>query len=142
MKLKTHSKLDKAGATASFLCAIHCALMPLVITQFPIIGLSFFASETMEWLLFASSAGIGVTSLCFGYTKHKSKLALAVLSVGLTFLAIGRILHEHIKVHHTFDVYVLMLVIGGFMVACSHFINHRLCHSCTVCHHEHAEENK
>ena len=30
---------DRVGATASFLCAIHCALLPFVLTLLPLLGL-------------------------------------------------------------------------------------------------------
>src|SRR5690349_16997900 len=75
--------LDTAGATASFLCAIHCALMPLVITLLPLIGLAFLADHRVEWALFGLSAIVGVSSLCFGYREHRSRRALAILAVGL-----------------------------------------------------------
>jgi hypothetical protein len=42
--------LDKAGMIASITCAIHCMIMPLVITLLPIFGLSLFATEEFEWI--------------------------------------------------------------------------------------------
>ena len=38
-----HRLADRFGATASFLCAVHCALLPLVIAALPAIGLGFLA---------------------------------------------------------------------------------------------------
>ena len=37
--------LDKAGMIASITCAIHCMIMPLVVTLLPIFGLSLFGTE-------------------------------------------------------------------------------------------------
>jgi predicted membrane channel-forming protein YqfA (hemolysin III family) len=129
--------LDKAGMVASVTCAVHCMIMPLIITLLPIFGLSLFATEEFEWILLMISAMLGVTSLCFGFRKHKSFKAFSFLGIGLTMIVIGRLMHEHInhlKVFH-FDLYLLFLVIGAIMVALSHWLNNRLCNTCQPCHH-------
>ena len=56
----TRIDLDKAGATASLACAVHCALMPLVVTLLPLVGLGFLADERTEWALLGLSAPAGV----------------------------------------------------------------------------------
>ena len=128
--------LDKAGMIASITCAIHCMIMPLIITLLPIFGLSLFATEEFEWILLMISAMLGVTSLCFGFRKHKSFKAFSFLGIGLTFLVIGRLAHEHISNFKVlqFDIYLLFLVIGAILVAISHWLNNKLCNSCPPCH--------
>ena len=133
--------LDKAGMIASITCAIHCMIMPLVITLLPIFGLSLFATEEFEWILLMISAMLGIISLCFGFRKHKSFKAFSFLGIGLTFLVIGRLAHEHISHFHIFefDIYLLFLVIGAFMVAFSHWLNNKLCNTCPPCHNSGCE---
>jgi hypothetical protein len=128
--------LDKAGMVASITCAIHCMIMPLVVTLLPIFGLSLFATEEFEWMLLMVSAMLGVTSLCFGFRKHKSFRAFSFLGIGLTFLVIGRLAHEHVSHFRvfTFDIYLLFLVAGAILVALSHWLNNKLCKSCLPCH--------
>jgi hypothetical protein len=128
--------LDKAGMIASITCAIHCMIMPLVITLLPIFGLSLFATEEFEWILLMISAMLGITSLCFGFRKHKSFKAFSFLGIGLTFLVIGRLAHEHVSHFRvfTFDIYLLFLVAGAILVALSHWLNNKLCKSCIPCH--------
>ena len=128
--------LDKAGMIASITCAIHCMIMPLIVTLLPIFGLSLFATEEFEWILLMISAMLGVTSLCFGFRKHKSFTAFSFLGIGLTFLVIGRLAHEHISHFRIFefDIYLLFLVIGAIMVAFSHWLNNKLCNTCPPCH--------
>jgi len=128
--------LDKAGMIASITCAIHCMIMPLVVTLLPIFGLSLFATEEFEWMLLMVSAMLGVTSLCFGFRKHKSFRAFSFLGIGLTFLVIGRLAHEHVSHFRvfTFDIYLLFLVAGATLVALSHWLNNKLCKSCLPCH--------
>jgi hypothetical protein len=128
--------LDKAGMIASITCAIHCMIMPLIVTLLPIFGLSLFATEEFEWMLLMVSAMLGVTSLCFGFKKHKSFRAFSFLGIGLTFLVIGRLAHEHVSHFRvfTFDIYLLFLVAGATLVALSHWLNNKLCKSCLPCH--------
>jgi hypothetical protein len=132
----TSARLDRVGATASLACAIHCALMPLVITLLPLVGLSFLADERIEWALVGSSAVLGISSLCLGRREHGSRRALAVLSVGLALLVLGRMMEQlHIGVWG-----VIIVVLGGVTVAGAHFLNRRLCQACRACNTNRAGE--
>ena len=123
------NRLDKAGVVASFLCAIHCAAMPLVVTLLPLLGLSFLASEPVEWALLGASATLGSLSLCLGFRQHRSRLVFMVLGVALALLVAGRIFHEH-----HFGIWgPVLMVLGGFTMMGAHLLNHRLCHSCRKC---------
>jgi hypothetical protein len=126
---KRHADLDSMGATASLTCAAHCALMPMVVTLLPLVGLGFLANEKIEWLLVASSATLGLTSLCLGFRKHKRRRTLAILAIGLAFLALGRISEER----HLGGWSVIVVVLGGSIVAASHLINRKLCLACRHC---------
>ncbi len=122
-------KLDRAGATASCLCAIHCALMPFIITMLPLLGLSFLASEPVEWTLLLSSATLGTLSLCAGFREHRSRRVFAVLGMALALLVAGRIFHEH----HIGIWGPVFMVLGGFSMMGAHLLNHALCRSCRKC---------
>ena len=128
---KTPDLLDKAGASASFLCALHCALLPIVVTTLPLVGLSFLATEPVEWTLMGVSALLGCSSLCLGYREHRSRRALLVLSVGLALLVLGRVSEER-----GWEPYGMpLMVCGGLIIAISHLINRKLCHLCRACQH-------
>jgi len=121
--------LDKAGATASLACAVHCAAMPLVITLLPLLGLTFLADERLEWGLLGLSALLGVSSLCLGFREHGHRRALAILAVGLSLMALGRIAEER----QWGRASVLVVVLSGSTIAASHLLNRRLCHACRRC---------
>lgn len=133
-----HPDLDKMGAAAALTCAVHCAAMPLVITLLPLFGLTFLADERLEWGLLALSASLGVSSLCLGYREHRSRRALAVLAVGLSLLALGRISEEREWGRWA----VLVVVAGGSTVAASHLLNRRLCRTCRRCRIEDEQKGK
>ena len=122
-------RLDRAGATASFLCAIHCALMPFVITMLPLLGLSFLASEPVEWTLLLSSATLGTLSLCAGFREHKSRRVFAMLGIAIALLVAGRIFHER----HLGYWGPVFMVLGGFTMMGAHLFNQVLCRSCRKC---------
>lgn len=124
-------RLDAVGAAASLACAVHCALLPLVITLLPLMGLAFLADDRVEWALLALSALLGIGSLCLGYRRHRSRRALAILSVGLALLVSGRIIESH---EQPGALGVSLVVLGGITVAASHLLNRRLCRSCVTCH--------
>jgi len=128
-------RLDVGGAAASLMCALHCALLPLVVTLLPLVGLSFLAGEAVEWILLALSAALGISSLCLGYREHRSRRALSVLAIGLALLAVGRMI-EHLELS---SIGVPLLVAGGLIVAASHALNHFLCRNCGVCHSPHQQ---
>lgn len=130
--IKTPDSLDKAGASASLLCALHCALMPIFVTALPLLGLSFLATEPVEWALMGVSALLGCSSLCLGYREHRSRRALLVLSIGLALLVLGRVGEE--RGWEPFGA--PLMVCGGLIVATSHLINRKLCHLCRSCQHE------
>ncbi|MEO7072934.1 MAG: MerC domain-containing protein, partial [Rhodanobacter sp.] len=50
---------DRVGATASFLCAVHCAALPFVLALLPFVGLGFLADHRFErgFVLFACVLG-------------------------------------------------------------------------------------
>lgn len=153
---KAVDQLDKAGAMASFLCAIHCAIMPLVVTLLPLLGLSFLASEPVEWALLLLSAGFGTASLCLGFKEHRSRKVFAVLGMGIALLVAGRIFHHlpigaaeiahshdgHGHVHGievdntgmaTFGPSVILMVLGGLTMMGAHIFNQMLCRNCRKC---------
>lgn len=80
---------DRVGATASFLCAIHCAALPFVLAILPLLGLSFLADHTFErgFVLFASS--LALFALVNGYRRHHRSLPLRLALPGLTLLVMG-----------------------------------------------------
>ncbi|GAB4456491.1 MAG: hypothetical protein OHK0029_14550 [Armatimonadaceae bacterium] len=121
--------LDAFGAAASFLCAMHCALMPLVITLLPLVGLQFLAEGWVEWVLIGTAAVIGITSLCLGFREHRSRRALAVLAAGISLVVLGRVSEQY----EWGEWGVPVLVLGGITIAGSHLLNRKLCNDCRSC---------
>lgn len=113
------TKLDRIGMTASTFCAIHCAVVPFIISVLPLWGLGFLAEEWMEISMIVLSLAIGSWSLGISWMKHRKITALLIFICGFFFIAIGH-LFGHGSTEH------LLLPAGGLTIALAHFINWKL----------------
>src|ERR1700741_5573835 len=86
------SKLDKFGMTASTICAIHCAIVPVLITTLPLIGLGFLANPWFEWGMIGLALMLGISSITVAYFKiHHRPLPVILLLVGFGAIGIGHL---------------------------------------------------
>jgi hypothetical protein len=115
---------DRFGATASFLCAVHCALLPLIIAALPALGLAFLADHHFErgFIVFASL--LALTTLVVGFRRHHQFRAFWFLVPGITLLFAGII----VDFDHSSTLHATLVSIGGTLVAISHLTNLRLAH--------------
>lgn len=119
--------MDVVGASASFLCAVHCALVPLIVTFGLLSGVSFLADPFYDVVFIGSSMFLAGISLVNGYKNHHRSLRpLTVALVGCTFIAIG-----HLYMHDI--VGDGLSVLGGIMVAMAHVLNYKECRTCKRC---------
>lgn len=114
---------DRFGATASFLCAIHCALLPFVLALLPAMGLAFLASHTFERVFVVFAVLLALASLITGWRRHQRFHALWILLPGIVLLSVG-IVH----VAGTGLMHTVLLGLGGALVATAHVVNLRLTH--------------
>ncbi|RWY47460.1 MerC domain-containing protein [Mucilaginibacter gilvus] len=115
----TTINLDNIGMTASTLCAIHCAVVPVIFTSLPLIGLSFLANPWIEWSMIILALFIGFYAISTSYLfKHRKVLPVILLLGGFTFILLG---HTIIKGWPQF----VMAPMGGLLIAFAHFVNYK-----------------
>lgn len=120
---------DKLGASASTICLVHCTILPLVLSLFPLLALKMANFEIAEIILFISAIIFGIFAACYGYKKHKGTTPLLLLSSGILCLILGRLTDNH-----NYNIYhIVVMVIAGIFLVCGHFINNKLCNSCHKC---------
>lgn len=122
---KRHRLIDRFGATGSLVCALHCALLPLVIAALPSLGLAVWLSDGFErgFVLFASL--LGVFSLVWGWRRHRAIRALGLLLPGLAVLWAGVL---YAPLHHAVVPHAVAMTLGGTLVGLAHLMNLRLNH--------------
>ncbi|WP_437343308.1 MerC domain-containing protein [Rhodanobacter lycopersici] len=110
---------DRVGATASFLCAIHCALLPFVLTVLPLLGLGFLAGHRFERGFVMFAATLALFALVGGYRRHRRPLPLLLAVPGLALLLLG----VTWATAYPIAVHSVMVTCGGLLVASAHFVN-------------------
>ena len=114
---------DRVGATASFLCALHCAALPFILALLPAMGLAFLADHAFEHWFIAFATVLAVTMLVRGYRRHRAPQALYLLGPGLLLLWLGGFVFEL----ESFGLlHAALVFLGGSCVALAHVVNLRL----------------
>jgi hypothetical protein len=85
-----NEKVDRFGAVASSLCAVHCALCALLPAAFSALGLGFLIGHEAEWVLTLIAVALGAGALFLGWPKHRSNQVAAFLVIGILGLLASR----------------------------------------------------
>ncbi|MGO1893813.1 MAG: MerC domain-containing protein, partial [Luteimonas sp.] len=104
---------DRIGFAASFLCAIHCALLPVVLGLLPALGLKFGGWVDIDQGFVVFATLLGLTTLTVGYRRHRAFRAWALLVPGLALVWAGSFTHLH---DHTL-AHAGIMTIGGLLLA-------------------------
>ncbi len=121
-------KLDNVGMTASVLCAIHCAIVPLLITSLPLLGLGFLANPWFEWGMILFALCIGTCAIGITYIrKRHSILPFILLILGFIIIILG-----HLFVTSWREA--IIVPIGGLLIAAAHFFNYKYAKVCADRH--------
>ncbi|NDC38926.1 MAG: MerC domain-containing protein [Proteobacteria bacterium] len=119
------SVLDRVGACASTACALHCILLPFLITALPFVGLSVLASSAFELSIIVLSVTLATLSFCWGSRLHGEWRTLLFLLAAVMLFLFGHDIEG--------PMHWVVMGIGGFALAAGHLVNRRLCRSCKEC---------
>ena len=131
MRAEMKLNWDAMGIITSLACAIHCALLPLLVTSLPLFGINIIHNSFFEWGMIALAFLVGSYSLFHGYIKHHHSYApVLIFVVGFVFLVLKQFFVE-------FEYSFLAIAVAFIITA--HFYNYRLCHQskCASPHHKH-----
>src|SRR5450432_2971862 len=85
---------DTLGITASVACAIHCAVLPLVLTSLPVFGFDIVQNSFFEYGMILLAFLVGIYSLSHGFRKHHGRfLPFTIFSIGILFLLAKQVWH-------------------------------------------------
>lgn len=114
--------LDVFGFSASLVCAIHCALMPFLLTLAQLGAIGFLVNPAFELIFILVSIAIALISIIPSYIRHHHRLSpLVVMFLGLLLVVGGKILFEEGQI-----IELIVTVCGASMIAIGHLINWRL----------------
>lgn len=119
---------DALGIATSLACAIHCAVLPLLLTSLPLFGINIIENTGFEYLMIFIAFVVGAYSLYHGRRKHHhSWLPIQIFIAGIACLFAKMYWHDW---RNWFLVPAVLFIVGA------HFINYRLCR-----HHNHAHSD-
>jgi hypothetical protein len=130
MLLPPHSlsKIDRLGAGVSFVCAIHCAIVPFAATVLPLLGFGFLADERIERTVLITSIGLASASVCWGIRLHRQRRILLLFGAALCLILVGKTFARD-------KLEIALVVPGAILFVCGHVLNRRLSRHCERCDH-------
>ncbi len=112
---------DLMGMITSVACAIHCAILPLVLTSLPLFGINIINNFLFEWTMIGIAFAVGSYALLHGYRRHhQNRKPLFLFTAGFIFLILKEIFYTH---------EILFLVPAVCLILYAHFLNFRYCRS-------------
>lgn len=114
------STADKIGIFLSGLCAVQCAMLPIVLS------ISAVVPNWMHfghgWIWMTAIGLIALWSFSRGWQRHKDKGVIGLFILGFGFLIAGTLMED--KVHIILES--AMFVIGGVLMVIAHWRNYQL----------------
>jgi hypothetical protein len=122
--LSVTSTADRIGMTGSLICALHCALTPLVLSLVPTLGLGLLTGIDLDQAFVVFASLLGLATLGLGFRQHRVHHAWMLLLPGLALVWAGSFtsLHDHSAAH------AVVMAGGGLLIAAAHLFNLRLSH--------------
>ena len=113
------ANIDFFGFLNSFLCAIHCAAFPILISFGLLESLFWIEHFWLEMTFLGLSILLASLSLIKSYKSHRRSEPLFMILLGLICLLLG------LNIHHGIFQTSLM-VMGGLIIASAHVVNYFL----------------
>ena len=131
LKMEAKFNWDWLGIATSLACAIHCALLPVLMSSLPLFGINIIHNVYFEWGMIVLAFAVGSYSLFHGVVKHHhSALPVLMFTAGFIFLLLKQFFHQ-------FENWLLLPAV--LLIITAHFYNYRLCQKskCVSHHHKH-----
>jgi hypothetical protein len=123
-----HRRLDWLGAWAAFICALHCAALPVMFALAPLAGAHWLASHAFDQWAVVIALLFGAAVIGAAYCTHQWRKVLGLYAASALLMLTGAfLLHDPAWMH------ALLLSGGGLLLAVTHVVNRRsaIRHGCT-----------
>ncbi|SHH25436.1 MerC domain-containing protein [Ferrimonas marina] len=123
--------LDKMAIGVSVVCALHCAVMPIVLATFPALAILPMEDETFHKLLVLFVIPSSIIALLLGCRRHKDRWVLLGGVVGLLALVLTALFGHDLLGEMGEKV---ATVIAALVLASAHWRNFSLCRARACAH--------
>lgn len=118
--------VDFAGFTASIICAVHCGMLPVLLTLSASGRLAWFGNPVVDFGFIGLSFLFAFWALGRNFRRHHHiRKAVIVIAMGFVCILVGHLLHGNWE-------YVLS-AFGGITIASGHILNWRMARTSTCC---------
>ncbi len=123
-----HHRLDWLGAWASFVCALHCAALPIIVALTPFVSAHWLASHAFDTWAVSIALGFGAAVIGAAYCTHRWRVTLVLYASAAALMIAGAFF-----VHEPDLLHASLLAAGGILLASAHIVNRRsaMRHRCT-----------
>ncbi len=117
---KSRTFSDLVGITVSLICAVQCAIAPILLSIAPIIPRWAHFGHGWAWISFIIL--IAAWSIGRGYSKHKQVSVVFFAMAGILLLLGGTLFEEKLTVLSEAVVFAS----GGLLLTIAHWKNYKL----------------
>ncbi len=117
---------DFGGIALSFICGVHCIILPLVLALLPSVGWSIHSNESFEITMVILIIVLGSVIFVRGYFNHGRWQVIL-------FLAFGAAVFIFIRPGLGNSMHIYASVLGGASFIVGHLYNWHWCRTCPVC---------
>lgn len=123
---KTHT--DLVGFGAAMTCAVHCGMLPLILTFSSLSGLKWLTQPWIEVSFILLSFTIAVIAISKNFGRHKHiLLAIKVVTVGFALILVAHFIGGMAE--------FIIAAMGGITIAYGHILNWKLARKSECCTH-------
>ena len=129
--IKTRN-LDGTAVVLSGTCIVHCLLLPMVVTLFPIVQGSLMEEQYFHLIMLVLILPVSLVALTVGCRRHRDPLTICLGATGLVALTVTALAG-----HELFSYFGERIAtsISGLILVTAHIQNYRSCRK-VDCQHE------
>jgi hypothetical protein len=126
MAISYKGRLDALSVGLSFVCLLHCVLLPAMIAALPFFGIELLRNPYVELLLLLLALPVGGMAILKSYRLfHKKDALLWLFAAGAVAMISGNVLSDAME--------PVLKISGAALIVAAHVGNWKLSKTATVC---------
>ena len=82
--------IDLIAISSALICAIHCAIVPIVLSISTLSSLHFLKNPYIEWVFIFTGVVLALMSIWSSFKKYRERRPLITVIVGFTLIGLSR----------------------------------------------------
>lgn len=117
---------DRLGIITSIACAIHCTVLPLLVSSISLFNFDILENKAIEWGMISLALAFGSLSLYHGYAHHhKKNIPVILFATGFFFLILNQVIAERFV--------FIFIPLSAVCIISAHVLNIYFCRNSGKC---------